>query len=69
MRVKIDKGLRTVDAVSAKVQGSLRFAYVGKAKIGGVLRTVWELIRGFIFTSSGSSLLSKDGSVLKCKNK
>lgn len=68
MRVKIDDELRTVDAVSFKVQKSLRFAYVGKTKIDGVLRTVWELIRGFIFTSSGSSLLSKNGSVLKCKN-
>ena len=68
MRVKIGGRLRTVDSVSAKVQEPLRFAYVGKAKIDGVLRTVWELIRGFIFTSSGSSLLSKDGSVLKCKN-
>ena len=34
----------------------------------GAVWLVWEAIVGYIFTKSGSSLKTKDGSIIKCKN-
>jgi len=68
MITKQNGTIREVSQVKLKHDGYLREAYIIMAKVNGVLRVVWELIRGYIFTSSGNSLQTNQGSIIKCNN-
>lgn len=50
MRVKKGSDLRSVSDIEIKKDGRLRSAYIAVMKVNGVLRIVWQKIRGWVFT-------------------
>lgn len=54
--------------VAVKHNGRKRYVSVIKVKVGGIVRVVWEYIRGYVLFRGGDYCVFKDGAVEKFKD-
>ena len=65
IRLDFNGVARTASHIKLRKDDLSRSAYIIKVRIGNVMYTVWEAIRGFLFTSDGFSGQFQDGFIDK----